>query len=249
MKHLGALTKLAGLSVAFAAAFFANSLSAANSTRAIQGEARVERVTGVATYAYPDGKVGELTKGTKLKAGAIITTGKDSKVNLWLGDNGEELQVEENATLILEKLELRETGSDKVADTELTLKTGGLSGNVKKLSSASKFQVKTPNGVAGIRGTSWAITPNGVACGDGAVNVTFNVGGVQSAPFTVPAGMMAIPPTTPGGVPTLVPAPPDILAMIRGLSGGIDTRPPAGSPDGGPLPPDIPVFVTPVTGD
>jgi len=49
-----------------------------------------------------------------------------------------------------------------VSDTQLDLKAGRITGNVKKLSAASKYEVKLPNGVAGIRGTLFDLSAEGV---------------------------------------------------------------------------------------
>jgi len=56
--------------------------------------------------------------------------------------------------LAIDTFTYSQTGADSVSDTELNLKAGKIFGNVKKISAASKFIVKTPTGVAGIRGTS-----------------------------------------------------------------------------------------------
>ncbi len=56
--------------------------------------------------------------------------------------------------LAIDKFTYSQTGADTVTDTELNLKAGKIFGNVKKISAASQFVVKTPTGVAGIRGTS-----------------------------------------------------------------------------------------------
>jgi len=41
------------------------------------------------------------------------------------------------------------------------LRQGTIFGNVKKLSAASQYLIKTPNGVAGIRGTTFILGANG----------------------------------------------------------------------------------------
>ena len=55
-----------------------------------------------------------------------------------------------------------ETGADVVTETQLDLKAGRIFGSVKKMSAASKYEVKIPNGVAGIRGTIFEITAEGI---------------------------------------------------------------------------------------
>ncbi len=68
----------------------------------------------------------------------------------------------ENSALGIDKLSTMQTGADNVSDTQLDLKVGRVSGNVKKMSSASKYEIKLPNGVAGIRGTLYDVTAEGV---------------------------------------------------------------------------------------
>src|SRR5439155_16866129 len=51
---------------------------------------------------------------------------------------------------------------DVVTETQLDLKAGRITSNVKRMSAASKYEVKIPNGVAGIRGTIYDITAEGV---------------------------------------------------------------------------------------
>jgi hypothetical protein len=53
-------------------------------------------------------------------------------------------------------------GVDKVTETDLDLKAGRILGTVKKMSTASRYEVKIPNGVAGIRGTVYHISADGV---------------------------------------------------------------------------------------
>jgi hypothetical protein len=72
------------------------------------------------------------------------------------------VRIWENSLLGIDKLSITDTGADTVTDTQLDLKAGHIFGNVKKMSAASKYEVKLPNGVAGIRGTIYDITAEGV---------------------------------------------------------------------------------------
>src|SRR3974390_3336961 len=63
----------------------------------------------------------------------------------------------ENSALGIDKISSMHTGADTVTDTQLDLKVGRVSGNVKKMSAASKYEIKLPNGVAGIRGTVYDV--------------------------------------------------------------------------------------------
>jgi len=68
----------------------------------------------------------------------------------------------ENTILQVDKLTSMETGADTVTETQLDLQRGRIFGNVKKMSAASKYEVKLPNGVAGIRGTIYTLSAEGV---------------------------------------------------------------------------------------
>jgi hypothetical protein len=70
----------------------------------------------------------------------------------------------ENTLLGIDRLTSLQTGAEEVTDTELDLKAGRVLGNVKKLSSASKYEVKLPTGVAGIRGTFYDASIDWVKC-------------------------------------------------------------------------------------
>jgi hypothetical protein len=72
------------------------------------------------------------------------------------------VRVFENSVLGIDKLSSMETGADTVSETQLDLQRGHVFGSVKKMSAASKYEVKLPNGVAGIRGTIYDITSDGV---------------------------------------------------------------------------------------
>ena len=63
-----------------------------------------------------------------------------------------------DSVLAIDKLTVGDTGVDAVSDTELDLRQGTIFGNVKKLSASSTYLVKMPNGIAGIRGTTFILT-------------------------------------------------------------------------------------------
>jgi hypothetical protein len=64
------------------------------------------------------------------------------------------------STLVIDKLTTVSSGADTVSDTELDLKKGGIYASVKKLSPAAQYLVKTPTGIAGVRGTQFSIVLN-----------------------------------------------------------------------------------------
>jgi len=63
--------------------------------------------------------------------------------------------------LAIDKLTVSDTGVDSVSDTELDLRQGGIFNSVKKLSGASQYLIKIPNGIAGVRGTLFYIDVTG----------------------------------------------------------------------------------------
>jgi hypothetical protein len=67
-----------------------------------------------------------------------------------------------NTALGIDKLTSMQTGTETVSETQLDLKQGRITGNVKKMSAASKYEVKLPNGVAGVRGTLFDIQAIGI---------------------------------------------------------------------------------------
>ena len=67
-----------------------------------------------------------------------------------------------STVLGIDKLMVSQTGAEKVTETQLDLKAGRILGTVKKLSPTSQYEVKIPNGVAGIRGTVYTLTADGV---------------------------------------------------------------------------------------
>lgn len=156
MKHTGRLmNQLAVFGVALVATFAAGTAQA-QSTQ--QGKAQVRAVHGSARYLTGGGDWMTLKQGTVLTAGSVITTAAESHVDLYLGINGPLVRVKEDTTLGIDKLTYTDTGADAVIETQLNLQKGMLIGNVRKLAAASRYEIKTPSGVAGIRGTDYVIT-------------------------------------------------------------------------------------------
>lgn len=156
MKYTGRLfNKMAVLGVALVAMLTANT-GEAQSTK--QGKAQVRAVHGSARYSTGGGAWLELTAGTTLYSGAVVSTAAGSHVDLYLGINGPVVRVAEDTQMSLDKLTYTDTGADAVIETQINLTKGTLIGSVRKLAAASRYEIKTPAGVAGIRGTDYAIT-------------------------------------------------------------------------------------------
>jgi hypothetical protein len=142
-----------GLTVVLAC-FLSTSLLA----QTIPGRAEVRAIRGQAVYSTESQAAVPLKVGTVLPPGSTIKTALASSVDLFLGASAGVLRVTENTTLALDRLAVTETRADTVVEVQLNLPEGTILGNVDKLSAASKYEIKLPNGVAGIRGTRYRIS-------------------------------------------------------------------------------------------
>ncbi len=156
-----------------------------------QGAAKVIRVKGSARYTTDGNTWKPLKTGMSMPAGSTIQTGveRGSYVDLLTSEGDAKMPMPasiggtissttgtgyktaakqnvirlwENTLLGVDKLNLTSTGSGVVSETELNLKAGRILGSVNKLSAGSSYEIKLPNGVAGIRGTEFEITSSGV---------------------------------------------------------------------------------------
>ena len=89
--------------------------------------------------------------------------------------------------LAIDKLTVSDTGLDSVSDTELDLRQGGIYNSVKKLSGASQYLIKIPNGIAGVRGTLFYIDASG-RCIVYKNTVVLSLIGSDGKPITVVVG-------------------------------------------------------------
>jgi|YelNatPaOPRAMG01_1025707.scaffolds.fasta_scaffold13612_4 hypothetical protein len=152
------------------------------------GKAVVRAIRGTATYSTDGTTFLPLKTGAVLAPGTVIKTGGDSSVDLFLGSSAGVVRLIENSTLALDKLALTDTGADTVVEVQLNLPQGTLLFNVGKLSAASKYEIKVPNGVAGIRGTKGRISSNSyIVLLDGTLIFVYVPAGQQPTPYTLVA--------------------------------------------------------------
>jgi hypothetical protein len=165
----------------------ASTLSAADE---IQGSGTVSKVVGQPTYSRAGGAWEPLKKSMVLRAGDVIKTDGQSTVDVGLGANNGEIRVLQASEMAFDKLTYKKTGLETIHDTQLNLRAGTLCGNVHKMPAGAKYEVKTPRGVAGIRGTKYRISANGdcVAIGGTVVQSLLQQDGVTIKTFTVQDG-------------------------------------------------------------
>jgi hypothetical protein len=209
MKLAGPLSKLLGFALAVAAVLSVSSSEAA----VAHNKAVVRAVRGTANYSTDKGATWKkLAVNTQIGENSTIRTATGSTVDLFLGDNGPVVRVTEDTTMAFDKLTSENTGVEKVIETQLDLRNGRILGNVKKLAAASKYEVKTPLGVAGIRGTQYDISADGtVTVVEGRVLVVYVIGGVALQPVIVNAGETVRPPANAQTAPVVMKATPDQL--------------------------------------
>ena len=107
------------------------------------------------------GKWLPLQTGEMLKSGAIVKTGAKSQADLFLGINGSMLRLAANTELKFTRLAIEQSTIEPIAQTEMELISGRVIGNVRKLPMGSSYVIKTPKGVAKVKGTVYDINADG----------------------------------------------------------------------------------------
>jgi hypothetical protein len=147
-----------------------------------QRTAKVVRIKGYAKYITGANTGKYLKVGDVVKSGTVIQTARESSVDFLLGEGSTPVsqpgadgppsynptakqnmvRMWENTLLGIDALTEKQTGADVVTDTQLDLKAGRITGSVRKMSAASTYEIKIPVGVAGVRGTLFDISADGV---------------------------------------------------------------------------------------
>jgi len=122
------------------------------------GRAEVRAVQGTATYSAEGLPARSVKVGAVLTSGTVIKTDPGSSVDLFLGNSAGLVRLAENSTLSLDKLVLIDTGAETAVEVQLHVPEGEMYFNVNKLSKASRYEIKLPTGVAGIRGTKGSVS-------------------------------------------------------------------------------------------
>lgn len=148
------------------------------------GNVRVLKVTGDVTLHIEKTKTTEpLKEGTFVRQDQIIKTGGSSSTVL-LFSNGTTVTVQPNSEFHFNKFLQFPFDSSEInykglkeepskSQTEIEITKGSFIADVAKLAKGSSFNIETPLGVAGIRGTLIQVTVNTTAGGQ--ISVTINL--------------------------------------------------------------------------
>jgi hypothetical protein len=235
MKQSGMFSKIMAYAVVVVCAAVVSSAQAAE-----VGKAVVRSIKGDAQYAEGANWL-PLRVGQTLTPGAMVRTANDSHVDLFMDQNGPVVRLLENTALGIEKLNFEVTGVDTIVETQLDLKSGKIVGIVKKMAATSKYEIKTPNGVAGIRGTEYVMSATGEC---------FVLSGSAVAVYVKPNGDVVTQVVNAGekfdpATGTVVPIPADeltqLLALIIDITGPTTAALTVEEP--------IVIFVSPTTGN
>lgn len=223
MKFLGRTARLVACGVVLASALATNAW-------AEQGSAKVQAIrAGSAQYSVDGVIFSPLQVGAVLEQGATIKTDSMGVVDLYMGKNGPLVRMTPATTLALSTLTSEAGAGETVVNTELGLSTGRILGVVRKMNASSRYEVKTPVGTAGIRGTHYEASATGrVIVEDGIVEVTFSPPGAATPTrFEVQGGYM-FDPTLNNGRGGVVATPVNIRELqredFRQMRGGVPSE-------------------------
>ena len=147
--------------VSFTAGLLVAGLLFTAQANAREGQALVQSISGEVTMSSNGGKWLPLQTGEMLKSGTVVKTGANSQADLFLGINGSMLRLAANSELKFNRLAIMESPIEPIAQTEMELIRGRVIGNVRKLPMGSSYVIKTPKGVAKVKGTVYDINADG----------------------------------------------------------------------------------------
>jgi hypothetical protein len=126
--------------------------------------AEVTRISGKARFSTDHHTWQTLKDGVALMSGALIQTADGSKLTLRLGEKeaGSRIELSGGSVLSIDRLASETSGATIADDTELTLRTGEISGHLGKSDHASKYEINLPNGIVGVRSGDYRLVSTGL---------------------------------------------------------------------------------------
>ena len=171
------------LTIAIAASYVAAGIASMAHAQPTPIQVEVRHVKGAATFSVPGGPGKPLKQGATLIAPTTIKTGPESLVDLYLGANAGLVRIAQNTSISIDKLTTMDTGADSMVEAQMNLPKGQIFFDVNKLSQASRYEIKVPYGVAGIRGTGGGLN-------DGTANPLSEFGGRSLPPVVLTDGRL-----------------------------------------------------------
>lgn len=136
------------------------------------GKATVRAAVGDVSYQSNGGELHKLHVNQTLEPGATVVTGPDSHCDLSVNGLSSVVRINPDSKIELSKMIAYGMSMSSDRETYLHLESGAILGTVKKVSGNSRYEIETPHGVAGIRGTDFQITITSRP--DGTYAVTFS---------------------------------------------------------------------------
>jgi hypothetical protein len=198
----------------------------------VQGKATVRAIHGAVEY-QSSGSWQPLKVNAELDAGVMIRTGPDSTADISVNGLSSALRIEPETTIAIPTMTRSDTSSDADEETMLDLQDGAILGNVKKISANSRYEIKTPHGVAGIRGTDYHVKSRMESDGRHTVTFTSITGQVIVSAVVEPGGPTVVKVLRDGeswtpGSGDVVPTPLYELQSLETELGTLVTTPPGG---------------------
>jgi hypothetical protein len=144
------------------------------------GKATVRAVQGQVTWTVNGSPPTKLRVNAVLDPGATIITGPDSHADLSVNGVSSVVRVGPDSKIQLSKMTYYGTMREGDRETYLNLQGGEILGNVKKITGNSRYEIETPHGVAGIRGTDYQVT------------IALNPDGTYAVTFTSVTGQVIV---------------------------------------------------------
>jgi hypothetical protein len=153
-------------------------LAFSTNVNAAENDVLVTAIGGNVTYSSGGGAFVPIAVGTHLHKGDVIKTGASSHADLEVGHNIGVIQVTPETTFGITEATVTDTPADTVSASEFDLSTGAIYAKINKLSKASRYEIRTPKGIAGVRGTTIFLTSNGdLTVGEGTAGIAYFGGG------------------------------------------------------------------------
>lgn len=138
-----------------------------------QAKATVRSVHGTVDYQdKPNGLWLPVKPNMKFAAGIAIRTGADGMADISVNGTASAVRLTNNTILKIPTMSYVGSAREGDTTTMLNLETGAVIGNVKKITANSRYEIISPHGVAGVRGTDFRV--EALPIPDGSFDVTFS---------------------------------------------------------------------------